>query len=109
MIKKKGNKRCLAITLGGSLKNSFLSKNFIFTFYFSAATVDEERLRLQETGLFHIGDFVNSFRHGSLVMQNVTESTVKTQVNYALLIEQRFCLQIKRFCTSFETAGLYGF
>lgn len=47
----------------------------------SAATVDEERLRLQETGLFHIGDFVNSFRHGSLVMQNVSESTVKTQGN----------------------------
>jgi DNA damage-binding protein 1 len=47
----------------------------------SAATVDEERLRLQETGLFHIGDFVNTFRHGSLVMQNVSESTVKTQGN----------------------------
>jgi hypothetical protein len=32
--------------------------------YFSAATTDEERLNLQEVGLFHLGEFVNVFRHG---------------------------------------------
>lgn len=25
---------------------------------------------MQETGLYHLGDFVNVFRHGSLVMQH---------------------------------------
>ena len=35
----------------------------------SAAATDEERQHLQEIGLFHLGEFVNVFRHGSLVMQ----------------------------------------
>jgi len=30
----------------------------------SAATTDEERQHLQEVGLFHLGDFVNVFKHG---------------------------------------------
>ena len=30
----------------------------------SAATTDEERQRLQEVGLYHLGEFVNVFRHG---------------------------------------------
>ena len=30
----------------------------------SAATTDEERLHLQEVGLYHLGEFVNVFRHG---------------------------------------------
>ena len=33
-------------------------------FSFSAATTDEERQRLQEVGLYHLGEFVNVFRHG---------------------------------------------
>ncbi|WAR03144.1 DDB1-like protein [Mya arenaria] len=45
----------------------------------SAATTDEERQNLQETGLFHLGEFVNVFRHGSLVMQHAFESTTPTQ------------------------------
>nr|CAB3236585.1 DNA damage-binding protein 1 [Phallusia mammillata] len=45
----------------------------------SAATTDEDRSRLQQTGLYHLGDFVNTFRHGSLVMQNVGESCTATQ------------------------------
>ncbi|XP_038067172.1 DNA damage-binding protein 1-like [Patiria miniata] len=44
----------------------------------SAATTDEERQHLQEVGLFHLGEFVNVFRHGSLVMQNIGESTIPT-------------------------------
>ncbi|CAK8675984.1 unnamed protein product [Clavelina lepadiformis] len=45
----------------------------------SAATTDEERSRLRETCLFHLGDFVNIFRHGSLVMQNVGETSAAGQ------------------------------
>lgn len=45
----------------------------------SAATTDEERQYLQEVGQFHLGEFVNVFRHGSLVMQHPGESTTPTQ------------------------------
>ena len=45
----------------------------------SAAATDEDRQHLQEIGLFHLGEFVNVFRHGSLVMQNLGESTMATQ------------------------------
>lgn len=41
----------------------------------SAAPTDEERSTLLETGLFHLGDMVNVFRHGSLVMQHLGETT----------------------------------
>jgi DNA damage-binding protein 1 len=37
----------------------------------SAATTDEDRLHLQDAGQFHLGEYVNCFRHGSLVMQNL--------------------------------------
>ncbi|XP_074660868.1 DNA damage-binding protein 1-like [Tubulanus polymorphus] len=45
----------------------------------SAATTDEERQHLQEVGLYHLGEFVNVFRHGSLVMQHPGETTTPTQ------------------------------
>ncbi|XP_076310101.1 LOW QUALITY PROTEIN: DNA damage-binding protein pic [Tachypleus tridentatus] len=45
----------------------------------SAATNDEERQHLQEVGQFHLGEFVNVFRHGSLVMQHPGEMTTPTQ------------------------------
>uniref|UniRef100_A0A671T1P3 DNA damage-binding protein 1 n=1 Tax=Sinocyclocheilus anshuiensis TaxID=1608454 RepID=A0A671T1P3_9TELE len=45
----------------------------------SAATTDEERQHLQEVGLFHLGEFVNVFSHGSLVLQNLGESSTPTQ------------------------------
>ncbi|XP_048462818.1 DNA damage-binding protein 1 isoform X2 [Rhincodon typus] len=44
----------------------------------SAATTDEERQHLQEVGLFHLGEFVNVFCHGSLVMQNLGETSTPT-------------------------------
>lgn len=44
----------------------------------SSATSDEERQLMQEVALFHLGDLVNVFRHGSLVMQNIGESTTST-------------------------------
>ena len=46
---------------------------------YSAATTDEERQQMQEVGQFHLGDMVNVFRHGSLVMQHVGETSTPTQ------------------------------
>ncbi|XP_011303524.1 DNA damage-binding protein 1 [Fopius arisanus] len=45
----------------------------------SAATSEEERQQMQEVGQFHLGDMVNVFRHGSLVMQHLGESSTPTQ------------------------------
>lgn len=45
----------------------------------SAATSDEERQQMPEIAQFHLGDMVNVFRHGSLVMQNVGERSTPTQ------------------------------
>lgn len=47
--------------------------------HLSAATTDEERQHLQEVGLSHLGEFVNVFCHGSLVMQNLGETSTPTQ------------------------------
>jgi hypothetical protein len=47
---------------------------------FSAATTEEERQQLTEVGRFHLGDMVNVFRHGSLVMDHAAETlTTPTQ------------------------------
>lgn len=51
----------------------------LFHCNFSAATSDEERQQMQEVGRFHLGDFVNVFRHGTLVMQGVPEASTVTQ------------------------------
>nr|CAG4642998.1 EOG090X00HD [Ilyocryptus agilis] len=46
----------------------------------SAATTEEERQQLTEVGRFHLGDMVNVFRHGSLVMDHSAETlTAPTQ------------------------------
>lgn len=45
----------------------------------SAAPTDEERLHLQEVGHYHLGEYVNVFRHGSLVMQNLGEKSTPIQ------------------------------
>ncbi|KAK9886320.1 hypothetical protein WA026_015830 [Henosepilachna vigintioctopunctata] len=44
----------------------------------SAATNDEERQQMQEIGHFHVGEMINVFRHGSLVMQNLGETSTPT-------------------------------
>eukprot|EP01105_Mastigella_eilhardi_P017926 TRINITY_DN4133_c0_g1_i1.p1 TRINITY_DN4133_c0_g1~~TRINITY_DN4133_c0_g1_i1.p1 ORF type:complete len:1128 (+),score=278.84 TRINITY_DN4133_c0_g1_i1:36-3419(+) len=41
----------------------------------SEATNDEERQRLDVVGEFHLGEFVNRFRHGSLVMKTMESET----------------------------------
>jgi len=48
----------------------------------SEATTDEERLRLEPAGCFHLGEFVNRFRHGSLVMKlpDTEASNVRTML-----------------------------
>lgn len=43
--------------------------NFFVVRRNSEAATDEERLRLLTVGEFHAGDFINRFRHGSLVMR----------------------------------------
>ena len=55
----------------------------------SDATTDEERARLEVVGEFHLGDMVNAFRHGSLVMrggeaQPATETLIFATVNGAI-------------------------
>merc|ERR1711881_238718 len=37
----------------------------------SAASTDEERLQMTEVGQIHVGDQINVFCHGSLVMENL--------------------------------------
>lgn len=44
----------------------------------SAATTDEERVQMQEVGQYHVGDMINVFRHGSLVIQNLGETSTPT-------------------------------
>lgn len=44
----------------------------------SAATTDEERLQMQLVGQIYIGDMINVLRHGSLVMQNLGETSTPT-------------------------------
>lgn len=46
---------------------------------YSTLTSDEARHQLQEVGQFHLGDMVNVFRHGSLVMQHFTDTYVSVQ------------------------------
>lgn len=43
-----------------------------------AAPTDEERQQMPEVAQFHLGDMINVFRHGSLVMQNVGENAAQT-------------------------------
>lgn len=42
-------------------------------------TSDEARHQLQEVGQFHLGDLINVFRRGSLVMQHFTDTHVSVQ------------------------------
>lgn len=53
--------------------DTFIGAEQNFNFYVvrrnSEAATDEERLRLLTVGEYHAGDFVNRFRHGSLVMR----------------------------------------
>lgn len=54
------------------------SNNLFVCLKDSAATTDDERQQMPEVAQFHLGDMVNVFRHGSLVMQNIGERTTPT-------------------------------
>ena len=41
----------------------------------SAASTDEERQQMTEVGQIHVGDQINVFCHGSLVMDNLGDSS----------------------------------
>jgi len=45
----------------------------------SGANTEEERSQMTEVGQIHLGEFVNVFRHGTLVMQHLGDVTVKHQ------------------------------
>lgn len=49
-----------------------------------AATSDEERQQMSEMGAFHVGDMINVFRHGSLVMQHSSADTTAPVTNTVL-------------------------
>ena len=50
----------------------------IILYYFtSAASTDEDRQQMTEVGQIHIGDMINVFRHGSLVMENLGDSSTQ--------------------------------
>lgn len=70
---------CRGTCLCGALWSVLSSPCPPRSLHFSAATTDEERQHLQEVGLFHLGEFVNVFCHGSLVMQNLGETSTPTQ------------------------------
>jgi len=42
----------------------------------SGANTDEERQQMTEVGQIHVGDYINVFSHGSLVMQNLGDSSI---------------------------------
>lgn len=69
---------CAVVGIGLQLV-AYLKLKFNFLNLFSsAATTDEERQQMPEVAQFHLGDMVNVFRHGSLVMQNIGERTTPT-------------------------------
>ena len=47
----------------------------IVFYVFSAASTDEERQQMTEVGQIHVGDMINVFCHGSLVMENLGDSS----------------------------------
>lgn len=55
------------------------SDNIIVCQKDSAAATDEERLHMSDVGLMHLGEYVNVFRHGSLVMQHLGENSTPIQ------------------------------
>lgn len=65
---KKTRKFCAILTLYIDHKTN----TFILYIYRNAVT-DNERSRLLPVGYFHLGDFINSMKRGSLVMNHPCE------------------------------------
>lgn len=65
----------------------YYSKGFVMKFVcyiYSAATTDEERQQMNEMGQFHVGDLINVFRRGSLVMHHSSADTSTPTTNTVL-------------------------
>ena len=58
----------------------------------SAATTDEERLHLQEVGLYHLGEFVNVFRHGLFTYDVVFKSLAVYERHYIRVGQTMACM-----------------
>ncbi|XP_050293342.1 DNA damage-binding protein 1 [Anthonomus grandis grandis] len=80
----------------------------------SAATTDDERSSMNQVGHFHVGDMVNVFRHGSLVMQNIGETSTPTRgcvlfgtvsgaIGLVTQISQEFYEQLSELQTKLST------
>ena len=83
-VRKIGMKSCLSsffhVFVRISRYFTYLTVLCVDLYYRSAATTEEERQQLTEVGRFHLGDMVNVFRHGSLVMDHAAETvTTPTQ------------------------------
>ncbi|KAK2168127.1 hypothetical protein LSH36_20g08004 [Paralvinella palmiformis] len=76
----------------------------------SAATTDEERHHLQTYGLYHLGEFINVFRHGSLVMQHPGEMTTPTQGSVLMgTVNGAISPSWRSFHTERKTESSFGF
>lgn len=79
---------------------------------FSAATTEEERQQLTEVGRFHLGDMVNVFRHGSLVMDHAAETLITPTQGCVLFgtvhgaIGKEFLKPISRVSRAFVNASI---
>ncbi|RQM27715.1 hypothetical protein B5M09_002429 [Aphanomyces astaci] len=58
----------------------------------SGATTDEERSRLDCVSEYHVGEFVNRFRHGSLVMQEQGQATTRTPLLFGTVSGMIGCI-----------------
>lgn len=67
-------------------EETFLAADNSYNMYVTAknsdAAADEERTHLQTVGRFHVGEFINRIRHGSLVMKgtDAEQPAVRTQL-----------------------------
>ena len=57
----------------------------------SAANNEDERAQMTEVGRIHIGDHLNVFKHGSLVMQNLGDSSIPHTGSILFGRELTFC------------------
>lgn len=61
-------------------EETFLGAEHLFNLFIchrdSKASSDQDRQQMQQVGMFHLGDTVNVFRPGSLVVQHPSESSI---------------------------------
>lgn len=70
--------------MGKNIEKMSINTIFQCIIIYRAATTDEERQQMSEEGTFHVGDMINVFRHGSLVMQHSPTDTTAPIINSVL-------------------------